>query len=114
MGNLYRRPDNIMPRRSNKRPEKVIIRRKCHTCGTMKTDPYVYTTVPSINPYGIIPNYNKNVEHPLRADLKDGKDQFGLVVKKKVHITYYCDTECHEKFAKGVISDDIKRGIYLG
>ena len=70
-----------MPRRSNKRPEKVIIRRKCHTCGTMKTDPYVYTTVPSLNPYSIIPNYNKNAEHPLRADLKDAIN--GLSISKK-------------------------------
>ena len=46
-----------MPRRSNKRPEKVIIRRKCHTCGTMKTDPYVYQTVPSVS-YGAEPVYN--------------------------------------------------------
>jgi ribosomal protein L44E len=103
-----------MPRRSNKRPEKVIIRRKCHTCGTMKTDPYVYTTVPSLNPYSIIPNYNKNHEHPLRADLKDGKDQFGLVVKKGVDIKYYCDVECQEKFKAAEVLNDIKRGLYLG
>ena len=42
-----------MPR-MQKRPEKVIIRRKCHTCGTMKTDPYVYQSVPSVG-YGEYP-----------------------------------------------------------
>ena len=76
-----------MPRRSNKRPEKVIIRRKCHTCGKMKTDPYVYQTVPSVD-YGVEPVYNMRAEHTKRMDLK------GV---NKVTTSYYCDVECFEK-----------------
>ena len=75
-----------MPRRSNKRPEKVIIRRKCHTCGTMKTDPYVYQSVPSVG-YGEYPMYNMRAEHTKRMDLKGDK---------KVTTSYYCDVKCFE------------------
>ena len=60
-----------MPRKQ-KRPEKVIIRRKCHTCGTMKTDPYVYQSVPSVG-YGEYPMYNMRAEHTKRMDLKGDK-----------------------------------------
>ena len=69
-----------MPR-MQKRPEKVIIRRKCHTCGTMKTDPYVYQSVPSVG-YGEYPIYNIRAEHTKRMDLKGDK---------KVTTSYYCD-----------------------
>ena len=75
-----------MPRRSNKRPEKVIIRRKCHTCGTMKTDPYVYQTF-TATPYGAMPVYNARAEHTKRMDLKGAN---------KVITSYYCDIECYE------------------
>ena len=88
--------------------------KKCHTCGKMATKPYRYTIVPSINPYGIIPNYNKNSAKPDRVDLKDGMDQFGLVIRKKVDIKYYCDTECHKKFTESVILTNAKRGMPLG
>ena len=74
-----------MPRKQ-KRPEKVIIRRKCHTCGTMKTDPYVYQSVPSVG-YGEYPMYNMRAEHTKRMDLKGDK---------KVITSYYCDVECFE------------------
>ena len=104
MGTLYRRPDNIMKAGT----------KKCHTCGKMATKPYRYTIVPSINPYGIIPNYNKNSEKTKRIDLKDGKDQFGLKIRKKVDIEYYCDTECHKKFTESKTLDNVKRGISPG
>jgi hypothetical protein len=74
-----------MPR-MQKRIEKVIIRRKCHTCGTMKTDPYVYQ-VASPTPYGEYPTYNARAEHTKRMDLKGDK---------KVTTSYYCDIECFE------------------
>ena len=74
-----------MPR-MQKRPEKVIIRRKCHTCGTMKTDPYVYQSVPSVG-YGEYPVYNIRAEHTKRMDLKGAN---------KVITSYYCDIECYE------------------
>ena len=72
-----------MPRKQ-KRPEKVIIRRKCHTCGTMKTDPYVYQTVPR-TPYGAMPVYQPRQEHTNRSEVKG------------VTTSYYCDVECFEK-----------------
>ena len=74
-----------MPR-MQKRPEKVIIRRKCHTCGTMKTDPYVYQSVPSVG-YGEYPVYNIRGEHTKRMDLKGDK---------KATTSYYCNVECFE------------------
>ena len=53
----------------------------------MKTDPYVYQTVPRVG-YGEYPTYNARVEHTKRIDLKGDK---------KVTISYYCDIECFEK-----------------
>ena len=74
-----------MPR-MQKRPVKVIIRRKCHTCGTMETDPYIYQTAPAIA-YGEYPMYNARAEHTKRMDLKGDK---------KIITSYYCDVECFE------------------
>jgi hypothetical protein len=79
------RPDNVMPRKQ-KRPEKIKIRRKCYTCGTMKTDPYVYQIVPSVS-CEEYPVYNPRERHIKRMDLKG--DQ-------KVTTSYYCDIECFE------------------
>ena len=80
---------------------KKPIRRKCFNCGKMKTNPYIFTVVPSISMYdNKIPLYNKNVTHTNRIDLKDKKDQLGIVNKKKVDISYYCDTECHKEHSK--------------
>ena len=62
--------------------------KKCHTCGKMATKPYSYTIVPSINPYGIIPNYNRNSTKTNRIDLKGDK---------KVTTSYYCDSECFDE-----------------
>jgi hypothetical protein len=82
------------------KPKKPI-RRKCFNCGKMKTNPYIFTVVPSISMYdNKIPLYNKNVTHTNRIDLKDKKDQLGIVNKKKVDISYYCDTECHKEHSK--------------
>ena len=81
--------------------KKKPIRRKCFNCGKMKTNPYIFTVVPSISMYdNKIPLYNKNVTHTNRIDLKDKKDQLGIVNKKKVDISYYCDTECHKEHSK--------------
>ena len=81
--------------------KKKPIRRKCFNCGNMKTNPYIFTVVPSISMYdNKIPLYNKNVTHTNRIDLKDKKDQLGIVNKKKVDISYYCDTECHKEHSK--------------
>ena len=82
--------------------KKKPIRRKCFNCGKMKTNPYIFTVVPSISMYdNKIPLYNKNVTHTNRIDLKDKKDQLGIMNKKKVDISYYCDTECHKEHTQG-------------
>ena len=82
--------------------KKKPIRRKCFNCGKMKTNPYIFTVVPSISMYdNKIPLYNKNVTHTNRIDLKDKKDQLGIMNKKKVDISYYCDTECHKEHSQG-------------
>ena len=52
--------------------KKKPIRRKCFNCGKMKTNPYIFTVVPSISMYdNKIPLYNKNITHTNRIDLKD-------------------------------------------
>ena len=85
------------------KPKKPI-RRKCFNCGKMKTNPYIFTVVPSISMYDTkIPLYNKNVTHTNRIDLKDKKDKFGVVTKKKVDISYYCDTECHKEHTQSQV-----------
>lgn len=84
--------------------KKKPIRRKCFNCGKMKTNPYIFTVVPSISMYdNKIPLYNKNLTHTNRIDLKDKKDQLGIMNKKKVDISYYCDTECHKEHSQSQV-----------
>jgi|TARA_Y100000310_G_scaffold302869_1_gene340667 hypothetical protein len=61
-------------------------RKKCHTCGKMVTNPYVYHIVPARNPWNI-PNYVKNAPRTDRVDLKGNL---------KVAIYNYCNKECEE------------------
>jgi len=85
MGNLYWRPDNIMPR-VQKRPERKIIRRKCHHCGNMATNPFVYHIVPSYKyPYNI-PIYQKGGVKTKRVDLKGDR---------KIKAYHFCDNKCY-------------------
>ena len=64
---------------------KKPIRRKCHNCGKMATNPVVFHIVPSYNfPYDI-PVYKKSAPKTLRVDLKG--DQ-------KVIARNYCARKC--------------------
>ena len=76
---------------------KKIIRRKCKHCGKMKTNPYSFTIVPSINYYDKIPVYNKNAKKTDRIDLKDHKNKHGIKITKKVDVSYFCDTNCYNQ-----------------
>ena len=62
------------------------IRKKCHTCGKMATNPYVYHIVPS-RKYWNIPNYVKNGPRTDRVDLKGDM---------KITIYNYCNKECEQ------------------
>ena len=60
--------------------KKVVkpIRRKCHNCGKMATNPLVYHIVPSI-PYGAdIPAYQKSAPKTNRVDLKGDRKNISL------------------------------------
>ena len=80
------RTDNIMPK-VQKRPERPIIRRKCHSCGKMATNPYVYHIVPSYSYGQQIPLYVKSDVKTNRIDLRG---------KRKVLVFNYCNRECCE------------------
>ena len=80
------RTDSIMPR-VQKRPERLIIRRKCHNCGKMATNPYVYHIVPSYSYGAQIPVYSKNEIKTNRVELRG---------KRKVLVYNYCNRECYE------------------
>ena len=62
---------------------------RCHSCGNMTSDPYVYHIVPSSPMYDIksIPIYSKNAPKTKRVDLTG---------KRKISIYNYCNTECYE------------------
>ena len=76
-----------MPRQSQKRIPRKIITRKCHTCGKMAINPYVYHIVPSISVYGKIPIYKKGGDKTDRVDLTG---------KMKITVMNYCDIECKQ------------------
>ncbi len=59
-------------------------RKKCHTCGKMVTNPYVYHIVPAKNIWNM-PNYVKNGPRTNRVDLKGDS---------KVTVYNYCNQEC--------------------
>ena len=79
-----------MPRGRPKRIIRKTIRRKCHHCGKMKTNPLVHHIVPPISPYGQIPVYQKNATKIDRTDLKGSM---------KVIVRNYCDRECKSKYS---------------
>ena len=61
------------------------IRRKCHNCGKMATNPVQYHLVPSI-PYGEpMPIWSKSGPKTKRVDLKGDM---------KITAKNYCDREC--------------------
>ena len=80
-----------MPRGRPKRIVRKTIRRKCHHCGTMKTNPLVHHIVPSISPYGQIPMYQKGGTKINREDLKGDL---------KVTIRNFCDRDCKSKYTR--------------
>jgi len=62
------------------------VRRKCHNCGKMATNPLVHHIVPTYNfPYDI-PVYAKNAPKTKRVDLKGDR---------KVTVYNYCDNQCY-------------------
>ena len=62
------------------------IRRKCHNCGKMATNPLVYHIVPSYSfPYDI-PIYQKSAPKTNRVDLKGDR---------KISAYNFCDNECY-------------------
>tara|TARA_B100000214_G_scaffold350895_1_gene304903 strand:+ start:221 stop:523 length:303 start_codon:yes stop_codon:yes gene_type:complete len=68
-----------------KKKQTKPIRRKCHNCGKMATNPVQYHLVPSI-PYGEpIPTYSKSAPKTKRVDLKGDM---------KIIAKNYCDREC--------------------
>ena len=62
---------------------------RCHSCGSMTSDPYVYHIVPSSPLYDIksIPIYSKHGIKIKRVDLTG---------KSKISIYNYCNNECYE------------------
>ena len=75
---------------------KKIIRRKCKHCGKMKTNPYSFPTVRSINHYDKIPVYSKSARKTDRIDLRNYTNTYGVKINKKVDISYFCNTQCYE------------------
>ena len=64
------------------------IKRKCHSCGKMATNPYTYTIVPTYTYGQEIPLYNKSGVKTNRVDLKG---------ERKVFIHNYCNKECYNE-----------------
>jgi len=70
-------------RPSNKRPIVEPYRKKCNTCGKVKTVKHRKTTIPAVeNASYKIPTYNKNATHKKRTELP------GVVFE------HYCSSEC--------------------
>jgi|TARA_B100001971_G_scaffold9521_1_gene7825 hypothetical protein len=60
------------------------MKRKCHTCGKMATDPYTFSVVPTHNVFETIPPYSKAAKKVARSEVKE-------------IITHnYCNRECYE------------------
>ncbi len=70
-----------------KKKQTKPIRRKCHNCGKMATNPYVYHIVPSYSYGATIPVYEKSGVKTKRTDLKGNR---------KVLVYNYCNRECYE------------------
>ena len=71
-----------------KKKQTKPIRRKCHTCGKMATNPFVYHIVPPYKyPYNI-PVYQKGGVKTKRVDLKGDR---------KVAVYNFCDNKCYEE-----------------
>ena len=76
-----------MPRQQKRIPREDF-RRKCHTCGKMATNPYVYHIVPSYSYGANIPIYQKGGVKTNRVDLKGDR---------KVAVYNFCDNKCYEE-----------------
>ena len=76
-----------MPRQQKRIPREDF-RRKCHTCGKMATNPYVYHIVPSYSYGENIPIYQKGGVKTKRVDLKGDR---------KVDVYNFCDNKCYEE-----------------
>lgn len=74
-----------------KKINKKSIRRKCHNCGKMATDPLVYHVVPSYGLFDEIPIYQKKDPKTDRTDLKGNR---------KIQVYNYCDIECCESHSR--------------
>ncbi len=70
-----------------KKKQTKPTRRKCHNCGKMATNPYVYHIVPSYSYGANIPVYEKSGVKTNRTDLKGDR---------KVLVYNYCNNECYE------------------
>jgi len=74
-----------------KKKNKKPIRRKCHNCGKMATNPLVYHKVPTYNIESEIPIYEKSAPKIKRVDLRGNR---------KIQVYNYCDIECCEEHEK--------------
>lgn len=74
-----------------KKKSKKVIRRKCHSCGKMATNPLVYHVVPPYGSFDEIPTYQKSDPKTNRLDLKG---------KRKIKAYNYCDIECCESHSR--------------
>jgi hypothetical protein len=79
MGNLYWRSNHL------KKKIKSPIKRKCHNCGKMATNPLVCHVVPPLGSFEEMPIYRKSDIKIDRSDLKG---------KSKIQLYNYCDVEC--------------------
>ena len=61
------------------------IRRKCHNCGKMATNPLVYHIVPSYSYGQEIPIYSKSDVKTNRVDLRGDR---------KITVYNYCNNQC--------------------
>tara|TARA_Y100001963_G_C6769801_1_gene444255 strand:+ start:2030 stop:2293 length:264 start_codon:yes stop_codon:yes gene_type:complete len=87
-----------MPRQ--KRPVRERIRRKCHTCGSIKWVEHRQFHIPTFDSQGgiKIPTYNPNAKKPKHEDIK------GVVVEN------YCSIECAgDDFINNYTEDDFLR-----
>lgn len=69
--------------------------KKCHSCGKMAQNPYVYHLVPAKR-YGSIPTYAKNAPKTKRIDLRG---------ENKVDVYNYCNRECYENTRPQKVSE---------
>ena len=82
-------------RPSNKRPVVEPYRRKCHTCGKVKTVKHRKTLLPCVSSEFKIPTYSKNATKKNRTELP------GVILE------HYCSSECAgDGFVNNYTEDD--------